>query len=180
MRVALWEHELREGDDYYTGESIKVHSGLWCGAGPGRQQLDDDQVVRPFALPKIDFRWHDQQEPDKPTDHLAGPLATWWPDRLLVAYDEHLTLVPALRTRVGLRAAPVPGPFDLVDDEGIRGAVLRRWRMRPYSYDYHPPLPLLRGAELLLRPDLATVVRRLRDLRQMTTVTRETRTRREA
>ena len=70
MRVALWEHELREGDDYYTGESIKVHSGLWCGAGPGRQQLDDDQVVRPFALPKIDFRWHDQQEPDKPTDHL--------------------------------------------------------------------------------------------------------------
>ena len=51
--------------------------------------------------------------------------------------------------------------------------------MRRYSHDYHPRLPLLQGAELLLRPDLATVVLDLPDPRARTTVTRETRTRRE-
>jgi hypothetical protein len=74
--------------------------------------------------------------------------------------------------RLGLGPAPLPAPLDLVDGNGIAGAVLRYWRMRPYSYEYSPPSPAIRGAELLLRPDLATVTAEVAELTEVTRVLR--------
>jgi hypothetical protein len=44
--------------------------------------------------------------------------------------------------------------------------------MRPYDYDYSPPSPTIRGAELLLRPDLAAAIGALADVTEVTCVLR--------
>jgi hypothetical protein len=53
---------------------------------------------------------------------------------------------------LGLEAAQLPAPLDLVNEEGQAQAVWRRWWMRPYSYDYGPTTPMLSGGVLLLSP----------------------------
>jgi hypothetical protein len=56
--------------------------------------------------------------------------------------------------------------MNLVGPEGELRACWRHWWMRPWSYDYGPTTPLLRGAALLLAPrGLEEVVGLLGDLR---------------
>jgi hypothetical protein len=155
LRVAYWEQELQELAHWHQGRRIDAEVGLWSGVGNPPASL-------PFEAPPPGFRWHDQLGFGSLS--LAplqeGWIAMWWIQRDSLAWDHGLTLREDIREALGLTAAPVPAAFDLIDATGATALAYRRWRMRPYSYDYHPVLPLLTGGELLLRPDLAERLRR--------------------
>lgn len=164
LRVALVEQEIRPGEVRHTsGTLTRVASGLRAGGSPG-------ETPSPFGPTSTEWRWHAQRAVGSPA--LTGPLATYWEDEHLVLYDGLLSLAPAWIERLGLRPAPLPAPLDLVDHDGVVGAVVRYWRMRPYSYAYSPPLPTIRGADLLLRPDLAAATDEVAELTEVTRVLR--------
>ncbi|MCW3000543.1 MAG: hypothetical protein JWN65_4092 [Solirubrobacterales bacterium] len=164
LRVGLVEQEIRPGEKYYaSGTLTRVASGLWNGDTPADSRA-------PFGSTSTEWRWHVQRSIGEST--LMGPLATYWEDEHLVLYDGLLSLAPTWMERLGLRPAPLPAPLDLVDADGARGAMVRYWRMRPYSYDYSPPSPTIRGVELLLRPDLAAATGEVAELTEVTRVLR--------
>ncbi|MEX2105574.1 MAG: hypothetical protein WD810_01620 [Solirubrobacterales bacterium] len=161
LRLAMVEYEVREGESFSSGSESIVESGLWSGQAP---DADLDTPFRSFS-PRA--RWHGL--PDS-ADLVDGPLAASWLDQHLVAFTQMLAPVPELSHLLELCAAPAPEPLDLLDPDGRPAAVLRHWRMRPYSYDYHPRLPTIAGSELLLRPDLVDRLREGRDLVEITRV----------
>jgi hypothetical protein len=152
-RVALVEDEIRPDNDALRGGTLtRVASGLWSG-----EPRSGDEP--PFETVSTEWRWHDDPQPGA-SDGVApsGPLTVRGTEEHLVLFDALLTLTPGWMARLGVRPAPLPAPLDLFDEHGARGAVVRYWRMRPYSYGYAPLTPMIRGAELLLRPDLAEAV----------------------
>jgi hypothetical protein len=170
LRVALWEDEYRPRDRWRSGDYVRVRSGLWRGPMGQEDDAVDAGIHNPWALTSGDFQWHRQRPGDGHAWPPQGPLAAWSPDHDLVAFDQLLTVVPAVLEHLRLRPAEVPASFDLLDEAGALAAVCRQWRMRPYSYDYHPELPLIRGAELLLRADLAEALVGLDGVQEVTVV----------
>jgi hypothetical protein len=165
LRVALVEQEIQPGEVRHTsGTLTRVASGLWSGEPPSEGRS-------PFGSTSMEWRWHAQRA--LPSAQLAGPLATYWEDQHLVLYDGLLSLAPGWMGRLGLNPAPLPAPLDLIDEDGAFGATMRYWRMRPYNYEYSPPSPTIRGAELLLRPDLAIAVGEVAELTEVTRVLRQ-------
>ena len=164
LRVALVEQEIRPGEDHHSGTLTRVAAGLWCGEPPGR-------FTSPFEGAATEWRWHAQRPVQD--DELAGALATYWQDEHLVIYDSLVSLRPAWMAHLGLTPSPLPSPLDLIDENQTVGAVVRCWRMRPYSYDYSPPSPMIRGAELLLRPALAEIALAAGQLSEITRVRRD-------
>ena len=159
LRLALLECEVREGEDYSSGSESVVESGLWSG------RLPDAGLDTPFRSFPPRIRWHGLPVSAGQVD---GPLVASWPDQHLVAFTWMLAPVPELSHLLQLSAAPAPAPLDLLDPDGRPAVVLRHWRMRPYSYDYHPRLPTISGSELLLRPDLVDRLWEGRDLVEIT------------
>jgi hypothetical protein len=164
LRVALIEDEIRVGEAHHaSGAFTRVTSGLTAGEAP-------EAPCTPFGPTSTEWRWHVQRPVEPPV--LTGPMATCWGDQHLVLFDRLLSLTPAWIKSLRLRPAPLPAPLDLLDDNDVAGAVVRCWRMRPYSYDYSPPSPTIRGAELLLRPDLAAATAETVELTEVTRVLR--------
>jgi hypothetical protein len=170
LRVALWEEEYRLRDHWRSGDYIGVRSGLWCGPMNQEDDAVEAGIHRPWALVRGNFQWHRQGPSDGRTWPPQGPLAAWCPNHDLATFDPLLTIVPGVFAYLGLHPAAVPAPLDLLDETGEPAVVCRHWRMRPYSYDYHPELPLIRGTELLLRADLASTFADLDGLNEMTIV----------
>jgi hypothetical protein len=83
-----------------------------------------------------------------------------------------LVPAPEIMERLCLTPAPIPAALALLDAEGRETMVLRYWRMRPYSYDYHPRTPMIEGTELLLHPDLLPLLQQEGDLVEVTRVDR--------
>jgi hypothetical protein len=148
-RVALVEEEIQVSDEMRSsGTLTRVASGLWVGEEPPPDEVPFDTVL-------MEWRWHDAVTAAVLNAAPTGPVAACGEEHHLVLFDSLLTLTPDWKARLGLRPAPLPAPLDLIDERGEVGAVTRCWRMRPYSYDYSPLRPMIRGVELLLRPDLA-------------------------
>jgi hypothetical protein len=161
LRLGLRECEVRDGEDYSSGSESVVESGLWAGRRP------DTGLDTPFRAFPARARWH---ELIVAAGKVDGPLVASWPDQHLVAFTWILAPAPELSNLLQLSAAPAPAPLDLVDPDGRAAIVLRHWRMRPYSNEYHPRLPTISGSELLLRPDLVDLLGTGRDLVEVTCV----------
>jgi hypothetical protein len=156
---------VRDGEDYSSGSESVVESGLWAGRSP------DAGLDTSFRAFPARTRWH---ELPVAAGKVDGPLVASWPDQHLVAFTWMLAPTPELSNLLQLSAAPAPSPLELVDPDGRAAIVLRHWRMRPYSNEYHPRLPTISGSELLLRPDLVDLLGVGRDLVEVTCVrTRE-------
>jgi hypothetical protein len=165
LRLGLRECEVRDGEDYSSGSESVVESGLWAGRSP------DAGLDTSFRAFPARARWH---ELPVAAGKVDGPLVASWPDQHLVAFTWMLAPTPELSNLLQLSAAPAPSPLELVDPDGRAAIVLRHWRMRPYSNEYHPRLPTISGSELLLRPDLVDLLGVGRDLVEVTCVrTRE-------
>jgi hypothetical protein len=150
-RVALVEEEIQVSDESRSsGTLARVASGLWVGDEPPTDEA-------PFGTVSMEWRWHDSP-PASAEPAPTGPVASYGEEGHLVLFDSLLTLAPNWMTLLDLRPAPLPAPLQLLDARGEVGAVMRCWRMRPYSYDYSPLTPMIRGSELLLRSDLAEAV----------------------
>lgn len=162
IRLALVESEIQGSQVGDSGHITVVRSGAWRGTV-------NDQARSPFQAGSTDNRWHG---PVRSTGQPGAALIVLWSDQHLTAFNEMLAPVPEVSDRLSLAPANSTQGLDLVDSTDALAIVLRHWHMRPFSYDYHPRTPMIKGAELLLRPDLLAPLQEIGEIIEVTRVSR--------
>jgi len=159
-RCGYFERQLRMGETgmFSCDGLITVMAGVQFPGVPGI--FDPTEI--PFAMGNADLWWAPYDLIPEQPDGFIGCAVGLDPVNDLIGRSPILSLQPGVVARMKLRApASWQNPLTLTDTSGTPAVVFRSWGVRPVGDSVDEENLMLEGCDLLVRPDVFELIRKL-------------------